>query len=144
MLFQLIYTSTSISEMSRERLADLMIGARERNIALGVTGMLVYQRRTFIQFLEGPRAEVERLFYDRIRRDERHAAIIVFYEGLAEKRTFSEWSMACYQFADDEAPPGGYGSLDEALQKSALADSHSSEAVDLLLAIHESGRRQVA
>ena len=67
--------------------------ARENNSKQDVTGALLFNAGYFAQVLEGPRAEVERIF-EKIQRDMRHGDVVVLENGYTQGRDFSEWSMA--------------------------------------------------
>lgn len=58
------------NRMSREELLDFVRNWRERNAAVGLTGMLLHRDGEFLQVLEGPSHCVKKVS-DRIRRDEK-------------------------------------------------------------------------
>jgi hypothetical protein len=86
--------------MSQAELAGLLDGARLHNAARGITGLLLYHRREFLQLIEGERSEVEALF-ESIRRDARHQQIHTLWEGTVQGPGFPGWSMGFV--ATDEA-----------------------------------------
>ncbi|RYY30180.1 MAG: BLUF domain-containing protein [Sphingobacteriaceae bacterium] len=90
-MYFLIYTSYAKST-NEQMLSVLLVQAREKNKACGITGMLLYVRGTFIQLIEGEQAQVKSL-YKVIQRDERHLAPVVLMEGEIAERFFSNWSM---------------------------------------------------
>lgn len=91
-LVHCIYASTATRDWGVEELAALLARARVCNAALGVTGMLLYDRGNFFQVLEGPEAVVERL-YARIATDPRHHRVVeIIHEPIAQ-RSFSAWTM---------------------------------------------------
>lgn len=57
-----------------------------------ITGYLVHNGESFMQLIEGPRAEVENI-YDRILKDKRHTGVVRILAERAEKRAFPRWSM---------------------------------------------------
>lgn len=91
-LVQLIYRSAATRELSEVELSRLLLRARVNNTALGVTGMLLYQKGSFLQVLEGNAGVVESLF-DRIGKDSRHARVGVLLRREVDARQFSDWSM---------------------------------------------------
>lgn len=91
-LHHLVYSSTAPVELPDATLAELLRGSRRRNQALGITGLLLYQDRHFLQVLEGPEAAV-RTTYQRIARDQRHYALSLLSDGPIAGRVFADWSM---------------------------------------------------
>jgi Sensors of blue-light using FAD len=53
-LTTIVYVSSAVQLFSPEALLDLLERARENNGRLGITGMLLYKERNFMQALEGP------------------------------------------------------------------------------------------
>ena len=95
-LYQIIYHSLAAGPagMSPEALAELLRKARAYNQDHRLTGLLLYADATkeFVQVLEGPRDEVEKI-YAHIARDARHKHAFVLHEGLADYRMFPDWRM---------------------------------------------------
>lgn len=92
-IFFLIYVSSATKMMNDEELLFLLEQSRRKNLTLNITGLLLYAEGTFIQILEGGRAEVEDLFYKTIAVDPRHHLVTVTMTGLEPKRSFPDWSM---------------------------------------------------
>ena len=92
-IFHVIYLSTATGKFSQNMLLDLLTISRRNNEARGLTGMLLYRRGFFLQFLEGQRGEVIKLL-DRLREDPRHTGIRIIRDGVLPERLFPEWSMA--------------------------------------------------
>lgn len=88
----LVYASRAVEPLSDDDLLTLLSGARARNEACDVTGMLVYAAGSFLQLIEGDDAPVESI-WDRIRMDPRHTALRVLQDGPVTTRLFGEWSM---------------------------------------------------
>ena len=94
-LYQIIYHSLASGDgMSPEGLADLLRQARSYNQNHRLTGLLLYtdQTKEFVQVLEGPRDEVEKI-YEKIAVDPRHKHAFVLHEGQAAGRMFPDWRM---------------------------------------------------
>lgn len=91
-LYELVYVSLAADDMSADELRALADAARQRNARRGVTGLLFYHRREFVQLLEGPKAAVREL-YETIFRDPRHGQLHVLWEGDIHERSFDDWSM---------------------------------------------------
>ncbi len=96
-MFTLTYVSTFALQEASDLLADAMLReiavvARARNNACGLTGYLVFENGFFLQTIEGPHAEVERV-YESIARDSRHRELTILHHGAITERTFPSWGM---------------------------------------------------
>ena len=92
-LYEIIYTSLATRDLAPEELAQLLDKARAFNASQGITGMLIYHRREFMQLLEGEQEAVQSL-YDRIADDSRHQQLRKIWDGPIHERGFSDWGMA--------------------------------------------------
>jgi hypothetical protein len=99
-LHEIVYMSLACDAMSPQELGTLLEDSRTRNEASGVTGMLIYHRREFMQLLEGEREVIEAL-YDRIAADPRHQQVYRLWHGPIATRNFADWTMA-FLGLDDE------------------------------------------
>jgi methanogenic corrinoid protein MtbC1 len=86
------YRSRAIKPPSDLELDRLLRSAQERNNALGVTGLLVYDQGFFYQWLEGPRLAIMNLWQS-IRTDPRHQDVKILREGMVARRFFKGWNM---------------------------------------------------
>ena len=91
-IFQMLYLSRASREMSDADLAEILAEARDYNENHQITGLLLYASKHFFQILEGEREQVQSLFA-RIKKDNRHEAIVLLFEGPAEARSFPHWWM---------------------------------------------------
>jgi hypothetical protein len=98
-MHRLLYISTARSPLSEAEITRLLQGARRRNAAAGVTGLLVVGGRRFLQALEGPYAAVMDIF-NRIEADPRHFAVVKLSDGPIERRAFAGWSMGYHRGGD--------------------------------------------
>ena len=71
----------------------ILAAARRNNARDGLTGALLRGECHFAQLLEGPSEAVERAF-ERIRRDWRHADLVVLRREAADARLFEGCPMA--------------------------------------------------
>ena len=97
-IFALAYASRSSSDLQNADLEAILVDASAQNRIADVTGVLLYDGTSFLQYLEGPDEGVASVF-DRIKRSSRHADIRVLFSGEVSERYFWNWSMAC-QHAD--------------------------------------------
>ena len=92
-MLQLTYISTATGTMSDVDVSTILSVSRLNNAAAGVTGLLLYDGRRFLQALEGEAAMVDRTF-QRIKADKRHRAVVLLSSGEATERSFGNWAMA--------------------------------------------------
>ena len=91
-LVRLLYYSRAVRDMSLADLKDILGTARDNNSSIDVCGMLCYDKRYFLQALEGARETVNELYLD-IADDPRHdEVVIIAYEEVLEK-VFPVWQM---------------------------------------------------
>ena len=92
MLVRLLYASRTSKEIDHAVLDSILSQSRAHNPLAGLTGILCYSDRIFMQVLEGNRREVSKL-YSLIASDERHSDVeILLFEDIIERR-FSHWTM---------------------------------------------------
>ncbi len=129
----LIYASVTATALTRESLLDLLDFARAFNSKAGITGVLIYHDKRFVQVLEGPVEQVEMLM-SRIEKDSRHRDVRRLYEDDLRVRRFPDWSMACLTVADGATRhlPGALSTWDLARLHQRLR--HSEDGVNRFLA----------
>ena len=101
-LISLTYLSTATEALDETELRELLDTVREKNHALGLTGMLLYAGGHFIQTLEGPEDVVDATF-TRIEHDRRHRNLIVALREQIAARAFPDWSMGFETLDAEEA-----------------------------------------
>lgn len=89
---ELIYASAGVLPFSEKELRTLLARARIHNEKSGLTGMLVHDRGSFLQVLEGEATAVGSLFA-KIAKDQRHTRITRLVENPIRERSFERWSM---------------------------------------------------
>ena len=96
-IYRLVYFSTSLVRPfglgGEKDIGDILHVSQRHNRARGITGALTFNEHHFAQALEGGRGEVGEVFAS-IRRDNRHATILVIEEGWIVERDFAAWAMA--------------------------------------------------
>ena len=105
-LRRVVYGSTAVSSFDEAELEALLHDARERNEARGISGILLYAERAFLQVLEGPPEAVESLVRN-IVSDDRHTGVSVLLDEEIEERDFPDWNMG-YRRLDSIADIPGY------------------------------------
>ncbi len=91
-LTQLIYYSDASEQITADVVSHFVEAAHRRNLELGLTGFLIYNRRHFLQLIEGGRTNLNHV-YGRIMRDERHGSPILLGYRPIHERTFPQWGM---------------------------------------------------
>ena len=125
-MHQIVYTSTATEDFSTPDLRKLLLDARVRNRALGVSGMLVFHDRTFLQALEGEQRAVNEIFAS-IVTDRRQRDIDVG-PGF-DRRVFGDWSMGFADFSGAADILKGFVRLYEQLR---IRELDGSRAMELL------------
>jgi len=92
-LESLVYVSSAVRLLNPGEIQYLLERARERNREYGVTGVLLYIGGNFMQYIEGPKDNLD-VIYKIILEDEQHTGIILISREAIEQRQFGEWSMA--------------------------------------------------
>ena len=103
-LHEIVYVSLACEDLTPAQLGKLLANFCASNEKSGVTGVLVYHRREFLQLFEGEADEVLGL-YRRIEDDQRHQQIYKLWDGPIAERNFARWSMAFVDQALIEAMP---------------------------------------
>lgn len=91
-LVRLVYASTVSEHFQSSDIENILSFAKQNNARNGVSGMLCFNHKYFLQCLEGSRAKVNDT-YNLIARDPRHNNIVLLDYQTITKREFSGWSM---------------------------------------------------
>jgi hypothetical protein len=100
-LLQIVYLSSLVSD-DESVLKDILAECKRNNPAKGLTGMLLYTSKQFIQVLEGPENAVTDTYY-RVHLDPRHSDLIELLQEPIEHRQFESWSMGFRKLNDKDA-----------------------------------------
>ncbi|SDG70932.1 Sensors of blue-light using FAD [Psychroflexus sediminis] len=79
--------------MSQESIEEFLFQVREKNKHLAITGILLLIQGKFVQYIEGPAEEIDKV-YQSISKDKRHTDMILLDSGDLNERQFKNWSMA--------------------------------------------------
>ena len=122
-IFHLLYRSQSRGETSRNQLQQILESSVRNNGRRDITGLLLYNGKTFLQLLEGDEGAVRRC-YEKIAVDPRHSAAFVLAQVRGTRRLFPEWKMGSVEMKPDVATndlsavlqlTAAYGRFDESL-----------------------------
>jgi len=101
-MIEIVYASAARHSFTTNELTELLAKARKNNQALGVSGLLLYHRGSFLQVLEGEEPAVDALF-EKIAKDPRHNRCIVIKRSPIQSRRFADWSMGFVEVSDEVA-----------------------------------------
>ena len=128
-MFYLIYVSHAADGLKSSDLHDILNKAHQVNANLGITGLLLYKNKRFMQLIEGQEDTVRGL-YQKILQDPRHRDLIVLQEDTEPERQFPGWSMAFRNLnalpSADKLESGEIEFADDTLER------HSNKATQLL------------
>ena len=91
MISQFLYISTAPS-LSRKDVQAILETSTRNNPSNGVTGLLLYNGRNFLQFLVGDHAELVALM-SRIGKDHRHSGVSILHSATSSLRACPDWAM---------------------------------------------------
>ena len=91
-LTRLIYASTVSESCSLTALDEILNSSRSNNKSTCLTGLLSFNKKYFLQCLEGSRNEVNNT-YNRILNDNRHKHKVILDYREIQCREFGDWSM---------------------------------------------------
>jgi hypothetical protein len=80
-------------------LEQIMTSATRNNERAGITGLLLFNGRNFLQLLEGERDAIEGLL-DRVEGDPRHSGVVVMTDIEIPSRRFPGWSMRLLRLSE--------------------------------------------
>ncbi len=92
MFVRVVYVSRATKDFSEDELLNMLKNSRPRNEEHGITGMLLYGSKNFIQVLEGKKASIDQL-YSNILSDDRHTDCKLIDYSDVDQRAFPKWSM---------------------------------------------------
>jgi len=93
LLYNLVYCSHAATAVSDAAVNRIIATARRNNPAHEITGLLFFGGGLFLQWLEGPRASVLRLWQN-LEADQRHHDLVVLSRSEeVRERLFGEWDM---------------------------------------------------
>jgi len=93
MMTRLIYASKVSTDCGPKDIRKILASARTNNAREGVTGLLCCDPLYFMQWLEGGRDAVNRI-YSLIIQDPRHHTVTLLDYGEILRRDFTQWAMA--------------------------------------------------
>lgn len=95
------YMSSQSRIMPKKSIEEFLFHVREKNKQLTITGVLLLIQGKFIQYIEGPAEEIDKV-YKSISKDHRHTDLILLDSGNLKERQFNDWSMAYKEVSDKQ------------------------------------------
>ena len=89
---RLIYSSHSSENIDFKVVGEILTHAVKRNKEIGITGMMVYDGKYFLQCIEGDETVVDEL-WQKLTKDTRHHSLYINGTEFDEKRLFRDWNM---------------------------------------------------
>ena len=91
-LVRLVYVSQVTDSVTEDDVQQILGSARKNNAELEVTGLLCFNRKYFLQCLEGSREKVNNI-YHKICNDKRHNHLVLLDYQAIDRREFGDWTM---------------------------------------------------
>ena len=91
MLRQYLYISTA-PDLTREQVDEILASSERKNPDRGITGLLLYNGRNFLQMLEGEETQLVSLM-TRIAHDPRHTGVSMLSRRDITERACPDWAM---------------------------------------------------
>lgn len=93
MLETFVYCSRAADDVDADEVSRLVAFSQKRNVARGITGVLVFGSGVFFQWIEGPPAEVRTLIAN-LHGDPRHHDIVTLDRSVdLRERLYPHWEM---------------------------------------------------
>lgn len=86
------YASEAVPDLSPDRLTAMVEDAARFNREAGITGVLLFDGRRFLQYIEGPQDALD-VAFGRILGASSHREIVELARGRVGRRMFPYWSM---------------------------------------------------
>ena len=91
-LYRLVYTSFRKPMCDDGEIKSILETCQKNNAESGITGILLHSDSRFIQYLEGKKKNLEKLF-EKIRTDRRHMSVTKRLFEKVDDRLFPSWEM---------------------------------------------------
>ena len=88
----ILYVSVADPDLGTDAIHGIVSHSQRRNLADGITGIMLYNGSNFLQLIEGKGAVIDAC-YARIQRDPRHSGVATLREEAITLREFPDWAM---------------------------------------------------
>jgi hypothetical protein len=96
MLAHLIYISTRTPQCTDAEIEKILAASQKNNPQSTITGVLLYSKTTFVQYIEGEYNLISNL-YDKLKLDPRHKNTLLISSAPIKNRSFPSWHMGAKQ-----------------------------------------------
>ena len=126
-----VYCSRAAESVDDAEVDRLIAFSQQRNVARGITGVLVFGSGVFFQWIEGPPADVQTLIAN-LHSDTRHHDIVTLDQSVEKReRLYPNWEMELVDADDIRAV------LEDALE--SAEDENNVAALTRIIAHLDSG-----
>jgi hypothetical protein len=132
-MLQAIYCSVATRGFAEDELVDILEQARVKNFRQEITGMLLYEQGAFIQVIEGPKENIERLLTTLLA-DPRHHKVQILSLKSVTAREFGQWDMAFFRRSATQSDPDGYLDLASISEEFTVDSSVATQMLSLFQA----------
>lgn len=101
MLYQIIYTSRAVKDITHLDLYNILQTSIDENKKHNITGFLIYKNGHFRQLIEGSEPDIKQL-YQNIVNDQRHEVTETNVSRSVSNREFPLWAMGFCGSEDDD------------------------------------------
>jgi hypothetical protein len=91
-LYKLVYTSSRRPDCGDAEIEKILASCRVNNPKKNITGILLHSKYRFLQYIEGDKDEIMRLF-NFVKKDDRHGGVNLRYFSPINERVFPSWQM---------------------------------------------------
>ncbi len=100
MISYIIYVSLRDESCTDEEIDNILKSCEKNNLHQDITGVLLYSKSHFVQYLEGEYDAIMDL-YNTIKKDNRHSNVMSVATSFVNERLFPSWAMGAKQLAED-------------------------------------------
>ncbi|NNF19768.1 MAG: BLUF domain-containing protein [Flavobacteriaceae bacterium] len=118
-----IYISKADSFISKAKIKEMLLKSKSYNKNHEITGCIIYYKQQFLQLIEGSEDDVRDL-YKKIQQDNRHTQVTTLHDDHCGGRLFPNWSMAFYEFEEDDSAVHTRLQLDKIMDQATVAENN--------------------
>lgn len=96
-LAAIIYTSTMLPTITLEDMQKISDDFMSNNKIHNISGVLLFYRGVVLQYIEGERTVLDRLYLN-ILKDTRHYNIITLFDDVISSKLFKDWGLKFHRY----------------------------------------------
>jgi hypothetical protein len=124
------YISQLVEDVPAQRVDQIAAEAESSNLLFGITSILLFDGKSFLQYLKGPEREVKKA-YAKILKSTSHNEIVELKRGRVGVRRFPDWALRFLRVGEQELHHAATGDW-TGLARRRAADSGVTTAIDRL------------